>query len=124
LIRAQIAKAKGISHLVIRDKTTGKFVRVTDPNRIMRVINGGKNAQEVWEIWTRDPDTGAFTAGSGSGRKTDAARRSGRAAQPIPGSRKAAPKPPAKPKRKKRPPMTPGPGRAGGASSQLPRQAR
>jgi hypothetical protein len=61
LIRAQIAKAKGISHLVIRDKTTGKFVRVTDPNRIMRVINGGKNAQEVWEIWTRDPDTGAFT---------------------------------------------------------------
>jgi hypothetical protein len=60
LIRAQISKAKGISHLVIRNKTTGKFERVTDRERIVAVLNGGKNAHEVWEIWTRDPDTGAF----------------------------------------------------------------
>lgn len=59
---AQIAKAKGISHLVTRNRKTGKFERVTDPNRIIQVLNGDpKRQHEVWEIWTRDPDTSAFT---------------------------------------------------------------
>ena len=48
LVLAQIAKAKGISHLVIRNKKTGKFAGVTDPARIVRVLNGTEH--EVFEI--------------------------------------------------------------------------
>lgn len=62
LVAAQIAKAKGIRHLVIRNKNTGKFERVTDPKRIIQLLNDdAKGQHETWEIWTRDPDTSAFT---------------------------------------------------------------
>jgi hypothetical protein len=33
---------------------------VTDPDRIIEVLNN-KGRHEVGEIWTRDPDTNAFT---------------------------------------------------------------
>ena len=46
---------------MIRNKHTGKFERVTDPARILAVLNGEPQGRhEQWEIWTRDPDTSAF----------------------------------------------------------------
>lgn len=56
LTEAQIANALGIRYLVVRDKRTGKFLRVgedvaskTDPN------------EETVEIWEKDPSIAAFT---------------------------------------------------------------
>ena len=56
LVDAQISNACGIRYLVVREKTTGKFLRV-----------GGKAAEklnpeeEVIEIWEKDPSVQAFT---------------------------------------------------------------
>lgn len=56
LVDAQIANAKGLSFLMVREKTTGKFLRV------------GKGAaekldpeQEIIEVWEKDPSVQAFT---------------------------------------------------------------
>lgn len=56
LVDAQIANAKGISYLVVRDKASGKFLRVSkgkaeklDPEH------------EIIEIWEKDPQVQAFT---------------------------------------------------------------
>lgn len=54
LVDAQIANAKGLSYLVIRDKKTGKFVRVSEA--MARVTKD----QEIVEVWEKDPSTPAF----------------------------------------------------------------
>ena len=53
---AQIANAKGISYMVVRDKKTGKFLRVAE------AVAGKLNAEEeVIEIWEKDPSIQAYT---------------------------------------------------------------
>lgn len=56
LIASQISNALGIHYLVVREKATGKFLRV------------GKNAaeklnpdEEIIEVWEKDPSVQAFT---------------------------------------------------------------
>lgn len=56
LVAAQIANAQGIKFLMVREKTSGKFVKV------------GKDAaekldptQEIIEVWEKDPSVQAFT---------------------------------------------------------------
>ena len=56
MVEAQIANAKGIKFLMVREKTSGKFVKV------------GKDAaekldpsQEIIEVWEKDPSVQAFT---------------------------------------------------------------
>jgi hypothetical protein len=60
LVQAQIAAAKGIQHLVVRNKKTGKFERVTNPDQMVALLNH-ESESEVWELWERDPSTQAFT---------------------------------------------------------------
>lgn len=56
LIAAQIANASGIKYLVVREKVSGKFVRVA--------ANAAEKLdpeQEIIEIWEKDPSVQAFT---------------------------------------------------------------
>jgi hypothetical protein len=56
MIEAQISNAKGIFYLVVREKTTGKFLRVSAGKA--EKLNP---AEEVIEIWEKDPSVQAFT---------------------------------------------------------------
>lgn len=56
LVSAQIAQAKGISYMVVRQKATGKFLRVAE--QAAAKLNAD---EEVIEIWEKDPSTPAFT---------------------------------------------------------------
>jgi isocitrate/isopropylmalate dehydrogenase len=56
LVHAQVANAQGIRFLMVREKTSGKFVKVgkdaaekLDPNT------------EIIEVWEKDPSVQAFT---------------------------------------------------------------
>lgn len=57
LIDAQIANASGLKYLVVREKGTGKFVRVTEA--MARVKQG--QSEETIEVWEKDPSVQAFT---------------------------------------------------------------
>lgn len=62
MIEAQIANATGLKYLVTRERSTGKFIRVTeamakhrsDPNVV-------DDSFEVIEVWEKDPSVQAFT---------------------------------------------------------------
>jgi hypothetical protein len=59
MINAQIAQAKGLRYMVVRD-TDGKFTRVPDtitPEALDALLASGS----VIEVWTKDPSTQAFT---------------------------------------------------------------
>jgi MOSC domain-containing protein YiiM len=56
MVRAQIAAAKGLSYLVVRDKKTGKFVRLT-----RAMAKGQLKSEETIEVWEKEPSTSAFT---------------------------------------------------------------
>lgn len=56
LVGAQVANAKGLSYLVVRDRVSGKFVRV--PSGAADKLDP---TQEVIEIWEKDPSVQAFT---------------------------------------------------------------
>lgn len=56
LVDAQIANAKGIKFLVVREKATGKFLRVGNA-RAERL----NPAEEIIEVWEKDPSVQAFT---------------------------------------------------------------
>lgn len=56
LIHAQIANAKGIHYLVVRDKSSGKFLRV-GKGRAQKL----NPEEEIIEIWEKDPSVQAFT---------------------------------------------------------------
>lgn len=56
MVAAQVAHAKGLSFLMVRESSTGKFLKVgkhraekLDPN------------QEIIEVWEKDPSVQAFT---------------------------------------------------------------
>src|SRR5688500_7761200 len=55
LIDAQIANAKGIHYLVVRDKQSGKFLRVAKARADQLKAN-----EEIIEIWEKDPSIHAF----------------------------------------------------------------
>ena len=58
LIEAQVANGKGLKYLVIRDKKTGKFSRVTGD--MLDALEGSDEDVTV-EIWAKDPNVQAFT---------------------------------------------------------------
>ncbi len=57
MTRAQIENAKGIKYLVVREKKTGKFVRVTEAMARQKL----GDTEEIIEVWEKDPATPAFT---------------------------------------------------------------
>ena len=61
LITAQLANAKGIKYLVVRDKKTGKFIRVTEAMARHRLPKQGDEGEETVEVWEKDPSVQAFT---------------------------------------------------------------
>lgn len=56
LVEAQIANATGIKYLVVREKATGKFLRV-GKGRAEKL----KPEEEIVEMWEKDPSVQAFT---------------------------------------------------------------
>jgi hypothetical protein len=55
MIDAQVANAKGLAYLVIRDKASGKFIRFAgDKDKL-------KPSEETLEIWAKDPSVASFT---------------------------------------------------------------
>jgi len=56
LIKAQVANSLGIHYLVVREKVSGKFLRVGELR-----ARGLKPDEEVVEIWEKDPSVQAFT---------------------------------------------------------------
>jgi hypothetical protein len=59
MFEAQIAHAKGLKYLVVRDRKTGKFIRVTEA--MAKAKQGQDNDEETIEVWEKDPSVQAFT---------------------------------------------------------------
>jgi hypothetical protein len=57
MLDAQIANAKGIKYLVVREGKTGKFLRVTESMAKAKLGKG----EEIVEVWEKDPSTPAWT---------------------------------------------------------------
>ena len=55
LVDAQVANASGLKYLVVRDKRSGNFIRVTEA-----MANVG-TGEEIVEVWEKDPSVQAFT---------------------------------------------------------------
>ncbi len=60
LLDAQIANAQGLKYLVVRQKSTGKFVRVTEAMARLRAEESPEE-HEIIEVWEKDPSVQAFT---------------------------------------------------------------
>jgi hypothetical protein len=60
LLEAQIANAIGVRHFLLRNQTTGKLQRITDPAVIDAALNEGEEGSYYW-IYTKDPNVQAFT---------------------------------------------------------------
>lgn len=56
LLDAQLANARGLRYLVVRDKNTGKFLRVTEAMARVKL----KGHEELVEVWEKDPNVSAF----------------------------------------------------------------
>lgn len=62
LVQAQVANAKGIKYMVVRNKRSGKFVRVTEAMARSLGERGAEDSEdEIIEIWEKDPSVQAFT---------------------------------------------------------------
>lgn len=60
IIDAQIDSAVGISHFMLRDKQTGQWERIQDPDQIVKALNDPKARQgSTFLIYTKDPNTNA-----------------------------------------------------------------
>lgn len=57
MLEAQAANASGLKYLVVREKGSGKFVRVTEA--MARAKQG--STEEIIEVWEKDPSVQAFT---------------------------------------------------------------
>lgn len=57
---AQIAHAKGLKYLVVRNAKTGKFERVTK-ERMEQLLDSKDDELERVEVWDKDPSVQAFT---------------------------------------------------------------
>lgn len=58
MLAAQIAHAKGLHYLVVRDKHTGKFIRVTEA--MAKHKQTLADNEEIIEVWEKDPSVQAF----------------------------------------------------------------
>ena len=56
LVGAQLANAKGLAYLVVREKSSGKFLRVNEIR-----AKALKTNEEIIEVWEKDPSVQAFT---------------------------------------------------------------
>ena len=59
LLDAQIAHAKGLSYLVVRDRRTGRFIRVSEPMARTKQQQPAAH-EEIIEVWEKDPSVQAF----------------------------------------------------------------
>jgi hypothetical protein len=59
MLNAQIAHAKGIGQLYIRDKN-GKYTKIDDPIRVDELLATGEAEKDYW-IFMKDPSVAAFT---------------------------------------------------------------
>lgn len=59
LLKAQISNALGLKYLVVRDKKTGKFLRVTES--MAKARQALTESEEIVEVWEKDPSVQAFT---------------------------------------------------------------
>lgn len=57
MLESQIANAKGLKYLVVRQKSSGKFLRV--PESMAKAKTG--DDEEIIEVWEKDPSVQAFT---------------------------------------------------------------
>lgn len=60
MVEAQIDNAKGIKFLIVRQKSTGRFLRVTESMAKLREGKQGRD-EEVVEVYEKDPSVQAFT---------------------------------------------------------------
>lgn len=60
MIEAQVKHAKGLSYLVARHKTSGKFEKLTADEAEL-LLNGEESDRVVIEVWEKDPSVQAFT---------------------------------------------------------------
>jgi hypothetical protein len=58
MVEAQVANAKGIKYLVVRNAKTGKFLRVTEAMAKLKI--GKEGDEEIIEVWEKDPSVHAF----------------------------------------------------------------
>lgn len=61
LVGAQLANAEGLKYLVVRDKKTGKFLRVTEAMARAKSGQNAPDSEETIEVWEKDPSVPAFT---------------------------------------------------------------
>lgn len=59
MIASQVANAIGIKYLVVRQKSSGKFVRVTEA--MARARQALDPDEEIIEVWEKDPSVQAFS---------------------------------------------------------------
>lgn len=60
MIEAQVKHAKGLSYLVARHKTSGKFEKLTADEAEL-LLSGEESERVVIEVWEKDPSVQAFT---------------------------------------------------------------
>ena len=60
MIAAQVDNAAGIKYLVVREKKTGKFVRVTESMAKVKLNTTTGQEEEVVEVCEKDPNVYAF----------------------------------------------------------------
>jgi hypothetical protein len=60
LVDAQMANAMGLKYMVLRDKKTGKFVRL-GKDALEKLVAQDAESMEQVEIWEKDPNVTAFT---------------------------------------------------------------
>ena len=62
IVQAQVAKAMGVSHFMLRDPESGQWKRLTDPDEIQAALNHpNAEAGSTYYIHTKDPDAAAIT---------------------------------------------------------------
>lgn len=60
MLDSQIKHAKGLSYLVARHKSSGKFEKLT-AEEAEALLNGEESERVVIEVWEKDPSVQAFT---------------------------------------------------------------
>jgi hypothetical protein len=60
IVRGLIGKATGINHMMLRDETSGQWIRLTEQDQIEKALNapGAELGKTFW-IHTKDPDVQA-----------------------------------------------------------------
>jgi hypothetical protein len=59
MVKAQVENAKGVKYLVARNKRSGRFVRMTEAEALVKM--GQDSDYEIIEVWEKDPNVAAFT---------------------------------------------------------------